>query len=76
MSTDTYLCWHAREQGFKVYLDTRLIAGHMGIIQTNLGSHLAWRLQQPPDSEPPRATIQPGAEPEDEVMRVLTGDAA
>ena len=32
--------------------------------------------EQPPEGDPPRVTFQPGAEPDDEVMRVLTGDAA
>ena len=62
MSTDTFFCWHAREQGFKVFLDTRIVAGHMGVVQFNLGSHLAWRAMQPPDQPPPRMTQVPGAE--------------
>lgn len=66
MSTDTYLCWHAREQGFKVYLDSRIVCEHKGIIGTNLWSHLAWRQQQAAmeAANPPRETYVPGAEPE------------
>ena len=74
MSTDTFFCWHAKEQGFKVYLDTRVVAGHMGIIQTNLWSHLAWRLQQPPD-EPSTSPAESGAAPEVEEVEILTGAA-
>ncbi len=70
MSTDTFFCWHAKEQGFKVYLDTRVVDGHMGIIQTNLSSHLAWRMQLPPDEQPPAVTVVAGAEPEVEVSEV------
>lgn len=76
MSTDTYLCWHAREQGFKVYLDSRIVCGHMGVIGINLWSHLAWRKGQPPDQLPPRATAVPGAEPADEEMEILSGRSA
>lgn len=69
MSTDTYLCWHAKEQGFKVYLDTRIVAGHMGIIQTNLGSHIGWRQLQAEGAVPPGATVVEGAEPLMEVFQ-------
>ena len=75
MSTDTYFCWHAREQGFKVYLDSRIVAGHMGPIQTNLWSHLAWRTMQPASGEPSGEPAF-GAEPDaEEVELVGTGAA-
>lgn len=74
MSTDTFFCWHAREQGFKVYLDSRVVCGHMGVVQMNLGSHLGWRMQQPPDSTPPATTIVPGSDfTEEEEVEILSG---
>ena len=43
MGHDVHFCTEARRQGFPVHVDTKVIAGHMGLWRSTLETHLATR---------------------------------
>lgn len=46
MSDDVWFCRQAQEQGWRIKLDTRIIADHLGLFPFNLSVYLAWIRQQ------------------------------